>query len=152
PPLNNIEMSYDGRTWPKLGKKMLGLRPLAQQFVASDDSVLGPFSDPAGRGLAPPVTYLPMIQAAFQPEYWSSDQPVNRMGIDSAKTASASINNTNEFTQAEFNFALFWGLAIQAYEATLVSDDSPFDRFSEGIGGTLSTEQQNGLNIFLRAE
>src|SRR5262249_42967671 len=113
PPLNNIEMSYDGRTWPKLGKKMLGLRPLAQHFVASDDSVLDPFTDPAGRGLAPPVTYLSMIQAAFQPEYWSSDQPVNRMGIDSGKTASASINNTNEFTQAEFNFALFWGLAIQ---------------------------------------
>jgi cytochrome c peroxidase len=152
PPLNNIEMSYDGRTWPKLGKKMLGLRPLAQQFVAPDDSVLGPFSNPAGRGLASPVTYLSMIQAAFQPEYWSSDRLVNDVGIGLGKAAAASGNNTNEFTQAEFNFALFWGLAIQAYEATLVSDDSPFDRFSEGFGGTLSLEQQNGLNIFLRAE
>ena len=29
----------------------------------------------------------------------------------------------------EYNFSLFFGLAVQAYEATLVSDDTPFDRF-----------------------
>ena len=29
----------------------------------------------------------------------------------------------------EYNFSLFFGLAVQAYEATLVSDQTPFDRF-----------------------
>jgi cytochrome c peroxidase len=28
-----------------------------------------------------------------------------------------------------YNFSLFFGLAVQAHEATLVSDDTPFDRF-----------------------
>jgi hypothetical protein len=33
------------------------------------------------------------------------------------------------FTQAEFNFALFFALAIQAYESTLISEASRFDSF-----------------------
>jgi hypothetical protein len=37
-------MSWNGRTFAELGRKMLSLRPLAQQFVAADDSVLGPLS------------------------------------------------------------------------------------------------------------
>ena len=32
----------------------------------------------------------------------------------------------------EFNFPPFWGLAIQAYESTLVSDQTPADRFFAG--------------------
>ena len=52
PPNNNLEMSYDGRTWPKLGKKMLSLSPLAKQRVAPDDSVLGPLANQGGRTLA----------------------------------------------------------------------------------------------------
>jgi hypothetical protein len=33
------------------------------------------------------------------------------------------------YTQMEYNFSLFWGLAVQAYERTLISDDTPYDRF-----------------------
>ena len=51
--MSNLEMSYDGRTFPKLGKKMLSLSPLARQRVAPDDSVLGQFANQAGRGLLP---------------------------------------------------------------------------------------------------
>ena len=29
----------------------------------------------------------------------------------------------------EANFSLYWGLSIMLYEATLVSDDTPWDRF-----------------------
>ncbi|MDQ6760927.1 MAG: cytochrome-c peroxidase, partial [Acidobacteriota bacterium] len=50
PPLNAAEMSYDGRSWPKLGKKMLSLSPLALQRVAPDDSVLGPLANANGPG------------------------------------------------------------------------------------------------------
>ena len=32
----------------------------------------------------------------------------------------------------EYNFALFFGLAVQLYEMTLISDDAPIDRFFEG--------------------
>jgi cytochrome c peroxidase len=150
PPNNNVEMAYDGRTWPKLGKKMLSLRPLAKQRVAPDDSVLGKLANPAGRGLLPQHTYQSLTQTAFTPEYWNSDQLVDGAGaILPGRRAPAA--NTNEFTQAEFNFALFWGLAIQAYEATLVSDNSRFDQFSEGTGQALNAVEQRGLNVFRRS-
>ena len=32
----------------------------------------------------------------------------------------------------EYNFSLFFGLAVQLYEMTLISDDAPIDRFFEG--------------------
>jgi cytochrome c peroxidase len=54
----------------------------------------------------------------------------------------------NEFTQAAHNFGLFFGLAIQAYEATLVADDSRVDRFLDGQGDALSAIEQRGLNEF----
>src|SRR5205823_2651986 len=58
PPVSNIEMAYDGRTWAMPGRRMLALAPLALQKVAADDSVLGPYANLAGRGLAPQYTYL----------------------------------------------------------------------------------------------
>src|SRR5262245_59104640 len=72
PPLDVREMSYRGRTWPMLGKRMLAARPLSLQSVAPDDSVLGPYANTAGRGLASEHTYVALIRAAFQPEYWTS--------------------------------------------------------------------------------
>lgn len=72
PPLSEFEMSFLGRNWPKLGKKLLqgdtgniqnqgngapqqpgtnranAVVPLANQLVAVDDSRLGPFSNQGG--------------------------------------------------------------------------------------------------------
>jgi cytochrome c peroxidase len=106
PPVNPVEMSYVGRTWPIIGRKLLPARPLANQKVAADDSVLGAYANPRGRGLDPTHTYFSLIQAAFQPAYWDSEQLVDENG----------------FTQAESNFSLFFGLAIQAYESTLIAE------------------------------
>jgi len=87
----------------------------------------------------------------FQPEYWSSDQLVDAGGnVLGGRKAPAA--NTNEFTQAEFNFAMFWGVAIQAYESTLVSDNSRFDQFSEGNSQALTAQEQRGLNLFRRSD
>ena len=147
PAVNNVEMSYEGRSWPKIGKKMLALRPLALQTISPDDSVLGSLVDPSGRGLVQPLTYLSLVQAAFQPEFWNSTQLVDAAGRPLNRTASAAAA-TDEFTQAEFNFAVFWGLAVQAYESTLVSTDSRFDRFSEGDTQALTLEEQTGLRLF----
>ena len=41
PPVNDFEMSATGRTWPKIGKKLLSLQPLGKQVVHPEDSVLG---------------------------------------------------------------------------------------------------------------
>jgi hypothetical protein len=128
---------------------MLSLSPLAKQTVAPDDSVLGAFANLAGPGLLPQYTYLSLVQNAFQPQYWNSGQLVDAGGkiLGGRKAPAAS---TGEFTQAEFNFALFWGIAIQAYESTLVSDNSRFDHFSEGNNQALTASEQRGLNLFRR--
>ena len=41
PPLTDFEMSFTGRDFPSIGRKMLQLRPLALQLVHPQDSVLG---------------------------------------------------------------------------------------------------------------
>ncbi len=141
PPLNDVEMSFTGRTFPKLGRKMLSLTPLGQQLVHPNDSVLGPSSNAVlqpgnrlagGKGLK--TTYAQMIQDAFLGKFWDSDQLT-----------------PDGFTQMEANFSLFWGLAIQLYEATLVSDQTPFDRFLGGDQTALTAQQQDGFNIFFGA-
>ena len=133
PPLNTAEMSYDGRAWPLLGRKLLALAPLSTQRVAPDDSVLGTMANPTGNGLLPAYSYSALIQSAFQPVYWSGTGLVDA-----------------QFTQVEANFSLFWGLAIQAYESTLVSDNARIDQFLEGNPQALSGLEQQGLQVFQR--
>ena len=132
PPNNDVEMSWNGRTFPLLGRKMLSLKPLALQKVHTTDSLLGKLANSKAKGLLSSVTYQSMIQQAFQPEWWS---------------ASTSVDG--QFTQMEANFSLFWGLAIQAYESTLISDDSPYDRFAKGDSSAISNSAKQGLEIFL---
>ena len=131
PVVSPVEMAYQGRTWPLVGRRMLALTPLALQNVAASDSVLGPYANAAGRGLRQPITYLALAQAAFQPEYWNS-----------------SLKADGDFTQAESNFALFFGLAAQAYESTLVSGQTRYDRFLDGDRSALDAREQAGLQLF----
>jgi uncharacterized protein (TIGR03437 family) len=143
PPLNGMEMSYDGRSWPNLGKKLLALRPLAYQRIAPDDSVLGAFADRAGRGFSGSTTYLDLVKTAFQPAYWNSSQIVDESGNVQAAAAA------NSFRQAEFNFSLFFGLAVEAYESTLVSGDTRMDRFADGQLSALSPSEFRGMQLFI---
>ena len=48
----------------------------------------------------------------------------------------------------EYNFSLFFGLAIQLYEATLVADDTPFDRFRDGDTSAMTDQEIEGLTLF----
>lgn len=145
PPNNGTEMASAGRTWPKLGKKMLSLAPLAGQRVHPQDSVLGVYAAPGGTGLARGVTYRSLVQAAFVPAYWNSTRQVDGSGAD---IGSSNSNNTSRYSQMEYNFALFWGMAVQAYEATLVSDNAPYDQYAEGNRNALTPIQAKGLDIF----
>ncbi len=140
PPMNTTEMSYEGRTWPVLAQKLLASTPLARQSVAPDDSVLGPFANAAGRGLSPALTYLALVQTAFRPEYWDSTQLVDEIGRAGTPKPSLTI--------AQYNFPFFFGLAIQSYLSTLVSDDSRFDQFAEGKRNVLTPQEQNGFFLF----
>lgn len=146
PPLNQVEMSYAGRTWPELGRKMLALVALGPQPVAPDDSVLGEYVNTDGPGLRPDLSYAALVRAAFKPEFWESSAVVDADGrvVDGVRAP----RNSTEFTQMEFNFPIFWGLAVQAYQATLISDDTRFDRYVEGDRSVLTDLELAGLNEF----
>ena len=143
PPGSDVEMSATGRPFVKMGKKMLMLTPLALQQVAPDDSVLGSLSAAPANGLN--TTYVSMIQAAFLPKWWSSNVVVD---ANSNVLFNGAPQNTNEYSQMEYNFSMFWGVAIQMYESTLVSDSSRFDQFMDGSRSALTSLEQLGLNRF----
>ncbi len=143
PPGSDVEMSATGRPFVKMGKKMLSLTPLVLQQVSPNDSVLGSLSADPFTGLN--TDYVSMIQAAFQPKWWSSDVIVDS---NSHFLHLGRPFNTDEYSQMEYNFSMFWGVAIQMYESTLVSDSSRFDQFMEGNRGALSSLEQRGLDRF----
>src|ERR1051326_6759909 len=140
PPNNSVEMSFNGRNFLQLGKKMLNLTPLARQHVDSTDSVLGGLAA-GGQGLT--TTYQAMIMAAFKPEYWNSTAVV-----DANKNVITPTGALDEFRVIEANFSLFWGLSIMLYESTLVSDDTRVDRFLDGNTAALSPLEQAGMAVF----
>lgn len=129
PALNGVEMSYQGRSWAQMARKLLSLQPLGRQKVATDDSVLGAYALDDANGLN--ISYPALIRTAFQPRYWESE------ATDAAG-----------YTQMERNFPIYWGLAIQAYESTLVSGETRYDRFLEGDTGALTPLEQQGLAEF----
>lgn len=132
----------------KLGKKMLSLTPLGKQLVASDDSVLGSYSAAPAKGLN--RSYASLIQTAFKPEWWNSDLIVSFDEQNNGTIVKKPDRplTTNEVRLIEYNFSLFFGLAVQAYESTLVSDNSPFDQYFDGNSNALTAQQKRGLEVF----
>jgi cytochrome c peroxidase len=140
PALSNFEMSASGRDFRALGQKLLSVNPLqntsattplGKQLVDPTDSVLGTKANLRKHGLK--TDYASMIQAAFQKSWWQSKLHVcvgsnnSESWIDPSRGKSCP-SGTSEFSQMEYNFSLFWGLAIQAYEATLRADQTPLDK------------------------
>ena len=134
PILSNAEMSADGRDFKQVGRKLLNRNPLAKQLVDPTDSVLGALSNAPKPGIN--TSYAALIQKAFLPEWWQFAQQIcvaqdNSIAatVDPAKGSCPA--NTQPYSEMEYNFSLFWSVAIQAYESTLVADQTPFDKFME---------------------
>lgn len=143
PPGSDVEMSATGRSFLKIGKKMIRLRPLALQQVSLTDSVLGSLAAVGGPGLN--TTYRDMIKAAFQPKWWNSGAVVDANGKFLHRGV---LQNTDEYVLMEYNFSMFFGVAVQMYESTLVSDNSRFDQFMGGDRNALTAQEQLGLSAF----
>ena len=159
PPMSNFEMSSSNRNFKALGKKLLSVNPLqnfgkttplGMQVVATDDSVLGVHSNATTPGLK--HGYADMIKAAFAPEWWQSQMHVcmdstgNETVIDPTKNQQCAAAAT-DYSQMEYNFSLFWGIAIQEYETTLRADQTPLDvYFQQQKVITLIADGQN--NVF----
>ena len=146
PIVSDLEMAHPGRTQLDValalakgqrdnGKRLDNVRPLNGQLVSPTDSLLGPISRWPNKGVAFP-RYDDMIKIAFHEKWWRSKMLI-RVNADGSKTLVAKNNgecedgacNENEYALLQYNFPLFFGIAIQLYEATLVSDDTPWDRF-----------------------
>jgi cytochrome c peroxidase len=130
PVLSELEMSAPGRTMPDVAARLLDRRPLARQQVHKSDSVLGPQSRYPAAGLAVD-SYRDLVRAAFHGTWWSSSKRVE-IATDGSVRFSGDPGcepGARVMSVMEYNFALFFGLSIMMYESTLVSDDSPWDRF-----------------------
>ena len=168
PPLSSVEESATGRILPDVGqkfdrlkvkklpretgKKLKQLRPLGKQLVHPEDSVLGSSSNWPQPGLKD-KSYEKMIEDAFKPEWWDSQYIIkvdSTGGIQSFKQPKGP-SATDEYSLMDYNFSLFFGLALQLYESTLISDDSPFDKFMEGNTNALTVQQQQGKTLFEQA-
>lgn len=144
PALSDFEMSCSNKTFADLGRKLIPLRALANQKVNPDDSILskthGLISAARLKGLN--ATYRQLIQKAFNSKFWADETRVR------VTDTGGVVKDATGFTQMEFNFSLFWGLAIQEYESLLISDDSPFDRAMNGNPSAMTDEAKAGEIIF----
>ena len=128
PPASDFEMSCGGRSFANIARRMLDTPMLNRQVIDPADSVFGVYA-----GASKPK-YRDLIQAAFQPRLWNSSQPVSVGGLP--------------FSQIEANFSLFFGLAIQMYEATLLSDQTPLDAYLQGNTTALGAAEVRGMALF----
>jgi cytochrome c peroxidase len=135
PILSSTEMSADDRNFHQVGKKLLARVPVGKQMIDPTDSVLGTLSNAPGKGLK--TTYSALIQQAFLPEWWQFSRHIctapdgsTVTNVDPAAFESCP-SGTEDYTQMEYNFSLFWGVAIQMYESTLIADQTPFDKYME---------------------
>lgn len=135
PILSSTEMSADNRNFHQVGKKLLARVPLANQLVDPTDSVLGVFSKSPDKGLK--TSYAALVQKAFQPEWWQFSQHICEAADGSTSVTVDPANfetcpaGTTDYSQMEYNFSLFWSVAIQMYESTLVADQTPLDKYLE---------------------
>jgi cytochrome c peroxidase len=136
PILSDTEMSCTNRAFADVGRRLLTTAPLANQKVHPQDSLFSrtPALIGATNGLN--TTYADLIRAAFNPQYWSV---AGKFSIDANGNVTYSAGG---YTQMEQNFSMFWGLAIQAYESLLISDQSPFDT------GTMASDAIRGEGVF----
>ena len=149
PPLSGTEMSCSDRTFVEIGKKLLGEKILDGQTISKDDSVLGEFEK--GR---PP--YHSLVRRAFKPAYWQSPDVLRFSRVEAQERKSMDLRRPVTFdrpldervSQMEANFTLFFSIAMQLYQSTLVADDSRFDQYAAGDTRKLSIDERAGFEVF----
>jgi len=149
PPLNATEMSCENRRLSDLGRKLLWRRPLENQEVHWNDSVLGQYSNSTEGSLKAGLNtyYRYLIMQAFNPKYWSASKRDEQYEGAAARDTETPLH----YEQIEANFGMFFGLALQIYQSTLISDDAPFDRSEvdhEGVPVDLSELEKKGFKEF----
>src|SRR5262249_47892747 len=160
-----VEMSFEKDNVPEngrfaeIGKRLLKARPLVGQRVSPTDSVLAKYAvsnqtrDTNRPGLL--GQYEDYVKAAFHEEWWRSELlvQIDNQGQESFVQLidNKSTEQRRHYRLIEYNFSLFFGLALQTYMATLVSDDAKidqhFDRLAVGKPGLLNDIELRGLDV-----
>jgi cytochrome c peroxidase len=146
PPNSSVEMACAGNSFAAIGRKLLTQTALAGQAIDANDGVFGNLSAvgkqirPTGKGLK--QTYRMLVRNAFKDHLWAGT------GTYTISPQGQLLVGGAGYTQDELNFALFFGLAIDAYERTLVSDQTRFDRHAEGQANALDAEEKLGRELF----
>lgn len=143
PPANEVEMSCAGRTFPDIGRKVLSQTALTTQWVHPQDSVLAPFSSSNNGKPGLNYSYRTLIEEAFADRYWKG------YGNFGAPALGAGQKPGRPYDQMEANFSFFFGLALQLYQSTLISDEAPFDKWRRGDATSMSPEALRGLALFV---
>ncbi len=129
PALSDTEMSCRQRKWPDIGRKLLLRQPLQNQKVHYQDSVFSALaltnSSASSELPGLKTTYKAMITKAFNSKYWSYS------GSSSAFPAPPA--GQTPYNQMEANFSMFFGLALQLYQGTLISDQAPIDLVTRNV-------------------
>ncbi len=146
PATSHVEMACgpdDGiRFFPQIAAKLFdgAVMPLGLQGVHADDSLLAEFANTTGTNKGLTVNYQALIMDAFQEQYWNS---VDTVSLDDPKKGYAV-----DYSLMEANFSFIFGIAVQAYERTLLSEDSKFDQFARGEVD-LTENEKEGFSRFL---
>jgi len=148
---HDTESGAGGRPHRDLGKKLANATPLAGQQVACNDSLLADLTNcstaGANRGLT--TTYGAMVKQIFDQRFWGDgngndvclDNGGNLLGT-SAVGCTDVINTA--YSLMDWNFSLFFGLAVQAYEAMLYTGGTIVDIIAGGIAtGTITNGAGN---------
>ena len=142
---------------------------LKEQVVDTEDSLLGPLVNTSNSNKGLTRTYEDLIKQSFKPKFWRSNKRIQMAqtrasgqgnqfasSVDQVTIVAANrvTDPDNTFTLMESNFAFFWGVSVMLYEATLVSDETPFDNWMRGDGSSVpgfGEEELAGLNVFVGA-
>ncbi|MFM7846461.1 MAG: cytochrome-c peroxidase [Planctomycetota bacterium] len=165
PIINSTEMSYKDRTFAHVAIKLLDQRALLAQTVSEDDSVLAQWRQPGAGTKGLQATYRELIRLAFQERFWKQENanlpqalPAIPDNITHKIKVKTKVNGEEQEAERVLpynqdmmvaNFSLYVGLAIAAYEKTLISDDSPFDRYMSGDVLAMTAEARRGMARFI---
>src|SRR5215469_17197199 len=105
----------------------MALTPLASQTARAQST---PIADAEGSHSSSEV--MPEFRVSMAQPRVSAAATTKPPCIGS-EVLPPTATGATQYTQMQANFSLFFGLAVQAYMATLVSDNTPFDQFNGAL-------------------
>jgi len=118
-----IQAAFQDQWWNP--NAPLALTPLASQSARAQST---PIADAEGSHSSSEV--MPEFTVSMAQPQVSAAAATTKAPCIGSEVLPPTATGATSYTQMQANFSLFFGLAVQAYMATLVSDNTPFDQFN----------------------